>query len=62
MPMSTRTASPPGRSIRNFSNEGYHFGGPHSKGSSILGSIWGPPIRGNYQLELELDRGHEVLR
>ena len=32
-------------------NEGYLFGGPHNKDHSIFGSILGPPILGNYQME-----------
>ena len=31
-------------------NYGYLFGGPHDKDHSILGSILGPSILGNYHL------------
>ena len=33
-------------------NHGYLFGGPHNKDYSILGSILGPLILGNYHIEL----------
>ena len=31
---------------------GYHFGDPHNKDYSILGSILGSPIWGNYHISL----------
>ena len=48
----------------------YFFGGPHNKDYSILGSILGPPILGNYHfyysegclghVELSGSFGHDV--
>ena len=36
-----------------FPKLGILFGGPFNKDSNIFGSIWGPPIWGNYLVPLE---------
>ena len=33
-----------------FPKLGYHFGGPHNKDYSILGSTLGSPILGNFHI------------
>ena len=40
-------------------NEGYPFGGPQNKDYSILGSILGSLVLGNYEVELT-QHGHLV--
>ena len=38
-------------------NFGYRFGGPHNKDYSILGSVLGAPILGNYHMVVSITCG-----